>query len=137
MQGQISDREALARAAAVGKVHPRSLTPTADAVFVATDAGLVQFGGVAGEHGLTGPISRDESVYVYAFGPADHGNLEAFAERIDRSFFRARSVPSRPSPLGIDIRKSACPQCSTPSSRFLTTREGISRRLSNFQPRAK
>ncbi len=88
MPEQISDREAVTRAAAVGKVHPRSLTRTADAVFIATDAGLVQFGGAAGEHGLAEPISRDGHAhqYLYAFGPADHANLQAFAERIDRSF---------------------------------------------------
>src|SRR5580698_3397614 len=82
------DPEALARAAAIGEVHPRSLTRTAQAVFVATDAGLVQLGGTAGAHGLAEPISRDDAAhqYVYAFGPADHANLAAFAERIDRHF---------------------------------------------------
>src|SRR5580704_12379158 len=88
MHGPIPDPEALARAAALGKVHPRSLTRTADAVFIATDAGLVQLGGTAAPHGLAEPVSRDDSAhqYVYAFGPTDYANLEAFAERIDRRF---------------------------------------------------
>jgi hypothetical protein len=82
------DREVLARAAAAGKVHPRSLTRTAGAVFVVTDAGLIQFGGAVSPHGLTEPVSRDDSAhqYLYAFGPADYANIEAFTERIDRTF---------------------------------------------------
>ncbi len=84
----VPDHEALMRAASVGKVHPRSLTRTADAVFIATDAGLVQIGGAASPHGLSEPISRDDAAqqYLYAFGPFDHSNIEAFAERIDRRF---------------------------------------------------
>ena len=37
---------------------------------------------------LAGPISGDGAAhqYVYAFGPTDYANLEAFAERIDRRF---------------------------------------------------
>lgn len=82
----ISDQEALARASAVGAVSPRSLTRTGDAVYVATDAGLVQMGGAACAHGLSNPIAADAGLYVYAFEPSDHANLRAFAERIDRSF---------------------------------------------------
>jgi tagaturonate epimerase-like protein len=84
----IADPEALARAAALGKAYPRSLTRTADAVFVATDVGLVQFGGTPAPHGLAEPVSSDDAAhqYIYAFGPTDHANLEAFAERIDRRF---------------------------------------------------
>jgi hypothetical protein len=88
VSAQIRDQEAVARAATVGAVHPRSLTRTPDAIFITTDAGLVQIGGSAGAHGLSEPISRDDAArtYVYAFGPSDHLNLEAFAERIDRTF---------------------------------------------------
>jgi hypothetical protein len=84
----VPDQEALARAAALGKIHARSLTRTAESVFIATDAGLVQIGGAAGVHGLAQPIARDDSAqqYLYAFGPSDYANLEAFAERIDRHF---------------------------------------------------
>ena len=73
---QILDQEVLARAGALGKVHAGSLTRTADAVFVATDAGLAQFGGAAGAHGLAELVSRDNSAgqYVYAFGPSDDAN---------------------------------------------------------------
>jgi hypothetical protein len=84
----VPDRKVLAHAASIGKVHPRSLTRTASAVWVATDAGLIQFGGAAAPHGLAEPISRDDSAhqYLYAFGPTDYANLEAFTQRIDRTF---------------------------------------------------
>lgn len=87
----ITDQEALARAAAAAggsPVHSASLTRAAEAIFVATDAGLVQIGGAAGVHGLSNPIHRDDAArqYLYPFGPGDYANLEAFAERIDRAF---------------------------------------------------
>jgi hypothetical protein len=65
-----------------------------DATFAVVDESgaslLVQTGGIAKASGLSEPRSRYSTdageVYVYPFASTDYQNIEAFAERIDRSF---------------------------------------------------
>jgi hypothetical protein len=74
--------------------HPRSLAQAGDASFLAIDDHesplLVQFGGAAQVSGLSEPIHRYQlngiDAFVYPFASTDHGNIAAFAERIDRAF---------------------------------------------------
>jgi tagaturonate epimerase-like protein len=74
--------------------HLHSLAQAGDALFLAIDDHdsplLAQFGGAASVSGLSEPIHRFHlnaiDVFVYAFASTDHGNIAAFAERIDRAF---------------------------------------------------
>ena len=71
---------------------PQSLSVLGDATYMVLDAGedslLLQAGGDAGEHGLSGLIWQDPARrrYLYPFGSTDHHNIRTFAERIDRAF---------------------------------------------------
>lgn len=72
---------------------PESLTRAGDAQFVAFDdegsSQLAQVGGAAGAFGLTGAATHQvngTAVHVYPFSSYDRGNIEAFAEKIDRAF---------------------------------------------------
>ena len=74
--------------------HPRSLAQAGEALFLAIDDDdsplLVQFGGAAPASGFGDPIRRfplnGAEAFVYPFASTDHGNIAAFAERIDRAF---------------------------------------------------
>ena len=63
-----------------------------DVFYMALDAGddslLLQAGGKAGEHGLSGVVWQDTAhkKYLYRFSSKDHDNIRAFAEKIDRAF---------------------------------------------------
>jgi hypothetical protein len=71
---------------------PQSLSVSGEAAYLALDAGndslLLQAGGEAGAHGLTGLVWQDAARrrYLYRFGSTDHDNIRAFAEHIDRAF---------------------------------------------------
>jgi hypothetical protein len=75
-----------------GVACPESFTFVGDVSYIALDAGgdslLLQAGGKAGEHGLSGLTWQDAARqrYLYKFGASDHQNIRAFAERIDRAF---------------------------------------------------
>jgi hypothetical protein len=72
--------------------HPQSLSACGGALFLALDSGpdglLLQVGGNAGECGLSRLLWQDSARrrYLYPFGSADHDNIRAFAEGIDRAF---------------------------------------------------
>jgi hypothetical protein len=74
--------------------HSNSVAEAGDAFFLAIDDHdsplLVQFGGAAPVSGLSEPIHRFHlngiDAFVYPFASTDHGNIAAFAERIDRAF---------------------------------------------------
>ena len=73
---------------------PRSLAQAEGASFLAIDDNdspvLVQFGGASPASGFSEPTRRFSlnatDVFVYPFASTDHGNIAAFAERIDRAF---------------------------------------------------
>jgi len=75
-----------------GVACPDSFTACGNVSYMALDAGgdslLLQAGGKAGDRGLSGVVWQDavRQRCLYKFGPADHENIRAFAERIDRSF---------------------------------------------------
>jgi hypothetical protein len=75
-----------------GVACPDSFTASGEVSYVALDAAgdslLLQAGGKAGDHGLSGVVWQDAARqrYLYKFGPGDHENIRAFAERIDRAF---------------------------------------------------
>jgi hypothetical protein len=71
------------RSAEIPGVFVRSLTRRGGAVYVATDAGLLQIGG---SPDFAAPLWRQGDRYLYAFGPADHENVRKFATEIDRAF---------------------------------------------------
>src|SRR3954452_13727751 len=74
------------------RFYPQSLTREQTATCLAVDAGsesmLLQLGGAAGANGLSAPLWADSASgqYLYSFGSSDYGNIQAFAERIDRAF---------------------------------------------------
>src|SRR5579885_77669 len=71
------------RSAKIPGVFVRSLTRRGGAVYVATDAGLLQIGG---SPDFAAPLWRQGDRYLYAFGPADHENVRKFATEMDRAF---------------------------------------------------
>lgn len=74
--------------------RPRSLAQAGDALFLSVDDHdsplLVQFGGAAPPAGFSEPLQRLQlngaEAFIYPFASTDHGNIAAFAERIDRAF---------------------------------------------------
>ncbi|HUA84424.1 MAG TPA: tagaturonate epimerase family protein [Bryobacteraceae bacterium] len=83
IQAALAQGDESFRAARLAGVYPRSLTRTATAAFVVTDAGLLQLGG---KPDFAAPIWHDSDHYLYAFTPRDRKNVRTFAEQIDRAF---------------------------------------------------
>lgn len=83
IESKLAQGDEAFRAARIDGVHPKSLTRTADATYVVTDAGLLQLGG---EPHFATPIWTDKHRYLCAFAPTDRENIRKFAEQIDRAF---------------------------------------------------
>jgi tagaturonate epimerase len=83
IEAKLAQGDEAFRAAQIRGVYPKSLTRTADAIYVVADAGLLQIGG---EPNFAAPIWRDGHHYIYAFAPTDRENVRKFAEQIDRAF---------------------------------------------------
>ena len=74
--------------------HARSLSEADGSLFLAIDDNdsplLVQFGGAAPASNFSEPIARLQlngvEAFVFPFASTDHGNIAAFAERVDPAF---------------------------------------------------
>jgi hypothetical protein len=117
-----------------GVACPDSFTASGEVSYVALDAAgdalLLQAGGKTGEHGLSGMVWQDAArhLYLYRFGPGDHENIRAFAER---SRPRISAAPATRAP-GNRRRKPASgdqPACGLRSLWRYTASDGQKRRI--------